>query len=88
MSTHDGAQATNDDDPTVIIAGTQPENWQAVCARLHEYITLLSSGQLTLCENTESRGIIGPQVDGCVRVDIELFLVPATVPAISNPHHP
>lgn len=80
MRTEQGLNALPANDTSVTIAGRDPAQWNDLRAHLNWLFDQLRAGTLTLCPDSESRGIIGPQIDGCYRVDIELLLASPPLP--------
>lgn len=75
---------TNDFGDEPIIAGKAPANWQRLAQEFSRIIHSMRMGHMALSLENESHGIVGPQVDGCLRVDIELVAVYVFPHAPSN----
>jgi hypothetical protein len=76
---------TDDDDgDDMVIAEHSPANWEKLAQQFIWVIAELRAGRMDISKENENRGIIGPQVDGCVRVDVELCLVPVFPLSPSN----
>jgi len=51
-------------------------NWQRIASKVMWLTEEMAAGRLAPCAEIEHRGIVGPQIDGLWRVDIELVLAP------------
>jgi len=69
----------------VVIAGDHPKEWDELLEKLADLGKQLSEGKLTIANGLDSHGIIGPQIDGCWRIDIELLLAPTTPASRTTP---
>jgi hypothetical protein len=62
-------------DSTPIIAENNLADWERVIKYLIGLTNEMIAGRLVLCPGVEHRAIVGPQIDGCLRIDIEgLFM--------------